>query len=81
RVHVFFSFGFADRLYECALANWLAPVGDTPDPDTGMWVVEPERERGALTLAMVNLDTVARAAHLLPVYGTAAPPENPHSSD
>ncbi|KAJ7024440.1 hypothetical protein C8F04DRAFT_1213064 [Mycena alexandri] len=81
RVHLFFSFAFADQLYECALVNWLVPVGITPDPDTGMWVVEPERERGALTLAIVNLDAVARAAHLLPVYGTAALPENFHFSD
>ncbi|KAJ7439253.1 hypothetical protein B0H11DRAFT_2254004 [Mycena galericulata] len=29
----------------CALVNWLVPVGDTPDPDTGMWVVELERQR------------------------------------
>ncbi|KAJ7017646.1 hypothetical protein C8F04DRAFT_1214956 [Mycena alexandri] len=81
RVQLFFSFAFADRLYECALVHWLVPVGVTPDPDTGMWVVEPERERGALTLAIVNLDAIARAAHLLPVYGTAALPENFHFSD
>ncbi|KAJ7027297.1 hypothetical protein C8F04DRAFT_965378 [Mycena alexandri] len=46
-----------------------------------MRVVEPERERGALTLAIINLDTAARATHLLPVYGTATLPENFHSSD
>ncbi|KAF8203408.1 hypothetical protein K438DRAFT_1964892 [Mycena galopus ATCC 62051] len=81
RVHLFFSFVFAERSYECALVNWLVPVGDAPDPDTGMWVVEPERDRGVLTLAIISLDTVARAAHLLPVYGTGALPENFHFSD
>ncbi|KAF8217294.1 hypothetical protein K438DRAFT_1914649 [Mycena galopus ATCC 62051] len=70
RVHLFFSFVFAERSYEYA-----------PDPDTGMWVVEPERDRGVLMLAIINLDTVARAAHLLPVYGTGALPENFHFSD
>lgn len=39
RVHLFFSFVFADKQFECALINWLVPVGDAPDPDTGMWVV------------------------------------------
>ncbi|KAJ7797429.1 hypothetical protein B0H14DRAFT_3887096 [Mycena olivaceomarginata] len=81
RVQHFLSFGFADRVYECALVKWLVPVGDTPDPDTGMWVVKPERERGALTMAIINLDAVAGAAHLLPVYGTTALPENFHFSD
>ncbi|CDO70545.1 hypothetical protein BN946_scf184573.g13 [Trametes cinnabarina] len=36
RVHVFFSFVFQARLYECALVSWYTPVGDEPDPDTGM---------------------------------------------
>ncbi|KAK7043335.1 hypothetical protein R3P38DRAFT_240492 [Favolaschia claudopus] len=54
RVHLFFSFTFHDKVYECALVNWLVPVGDSPDPDTGMWVVETERERGRPTLAIIN---------------------------
>ncbi|KAJ7027164.1 hypothetical protein C8F04DRAFT_965540, partial [Mycena alexandri] len=68
-------------LYECALVHWLVPVGVSADPDTGMWVVEPERERGVLTLAIVNVDTIARAARSLPVYGTTALPEKFHISD
>ncbi|KAJ6603986.1 hypothetical protein B0H10DRAFT_1922983 [Mycena sp. CBHHK59/15] len=80
RVHLFFSFSFRDEDYRCALINWLVPVGDAPDPDTGMWVVEPERERGALTLAIVPLDSITRASHLIGVYGTAALPEDFHFS-
>ncbi|KAF8139321.1 hypothetical protein K438DRAFT_1785789 [Mycena galopus ATCC 62051] len=81
RVQLFFSFVFAEQPYECALINWLVPVGDAPDPDTGMWVVEPEHDRGVLTFAIVKVDTVARAAHLLPVYGAGALPENFHFPD
>ncbi|KAJ7429538.1 hypothetical protein B0H11DRAFT_2405483 [Mycena galericulata] len=81
RVHLFFSFAFSEQLYECALVNWLVPVGQAPDPDTGLWVVEPERYRGVLTMAIVNLDAIARGAHLIGVYGTAALPENFHFSD
>ncbi|KAJ6517770.1 hypothetical protein DFH09DRAFT_1251301 [Mycena vulgaris] len=81
RVLLFFSFGFAEKLYECALVSWIVPVGNTPDPDTGMWVVEPERQRGgALSLGIVNVDAIARAAHLIGVYGTAALPEDFHFS-
>ncbi|KAJ7108121.1 hypothetical protein C8R44DRAFT_842997 [Mycena epipterygia] len=81
RVQLFFSFAFADKLFECALVNWLVPVGNAPDPDTGMWVVEVERERGVPTLAIINVDAIARASHLIGVYGSGALPEDFHFSD
>ncbi|KAJ7656592.1 hypothetical protein B0H14DRAFT_3078358 [Mycena olivaceomarginata] len=46
RVLLLLSFVFSEREYQCALVRWFVPIGDAPDPDTGMWVVEPERERG-----------------------------------
>jgi hypothetical protein len=65
----------------CALVHWLAP-GNEPDPDTGMWVVQPEYEgNGCCTLSIMNLDCSARAAHLLPVYGSSFVPNNLHFSD
>ncbi|KAJ7482439.1 hypothetical protein FB451DRAFT_1170305 [Mycena latifolia] len=81
RVLLFFSFVFAERVFECALVNWLVPVGDAPDPDTGIWVVELERQRGVPTVAIIPVDSIAWAAHLSPVYGTAALPEDFHFSD
>ncbi|KAJ7772754.1 hypothetical protein B0H14DRAFT_3508908 [Mycena olivaceomarginata] len=81
RVLLFFSFTFAERSFECALVNWLVPVGDAPDPDTGMWVVELERCRRVPTLAIIPVDSIARGAHLIGVYGTAAFPEDFHFSD
>ncbi|KAF8142560.1 hypothetical protein K438DRAFT_1635231, partial [Mycena galopus ATCC 62051] len=68
--------------YECAPLNRLVPVGDTPDPDTGMWVVEPSLNVSAELSPWrwsVNLDTVACAAHLL--LCTALLPENSHFSN
>ncbi|KAJ7845013.1 hypothetical protein B0H14DRAFT_3685165 [Mycena olivaceomarginata] len=65
RVQLFFSFDFGDKLFECALVNWLVPVGNAPDPDTGMWVVELERERGVPSLAVIDVDSIARASHLI----------------
>ncbi|KAJ7821245.1 hypothetical protein B0H13DRAFT_1660486, partial [Mycena leptocephala] len=81
RVLLFFSFVFRDQDYECALVSWLVPVRDTPDPDTGMWVVGPERERGALTMAVIPIDVIVRAAHLIGVYGTAELPEDFYFSE
>ncbi|KAJ7093512.1 hypothetical protein C8R44DRAFT_989924 [Mycena epipterygia] len=81
RVLLFFSFTFSDCPFECALVNWFVPVGDTPDPDTGMWVVELEHHRRVPTLAIIPVDSIARAAHLVGVYGTAALPEDFHFSD
>ncbi|KAJ6552100.1 hypothetical protein DFH09DRAFT_1167844, partial [Mycena vulgaris] len=78
------------RTYLCALVHWFSLHGDEPDPDTGMWVVTPEIEdAGVKSLAIVNLDCIARAAHLLPraanplllpVYGSAMLPEDFHFS-
>ncbi|KAJ7205174.1 hypothetical protein GGX14DRAFT_644927 [Mycena pura] len=81
RALLFFSFAFADRSFECALVNWFVPVRDVPDPDTGMWVVKLERDRGIPTLGIIPVDAIARAAHLIGVYGTAALPEDFHFSD
>lgn len=84
RVLLFFSFTFDDRYFPCALVNWLIP-GNEPDEDTGLWVVQPEFEgngrRRRRTLSIVHLDCVARAAHLLPVYGPTFIPESFHFSD
>lgn len=56
--------------------------GDSVDPYNGMWVVTPEYERRrrhddtqCRTFALIHLDTVVRACHLMPVYGkTMTPP-------
>lgn len=81
-VHLFFSFHdpYLDREFPCALVSWFVPVDDEPDPDTGMWVVSPERQGRAptspLTLQVIHLESIARGAHLLPVYGTGFLPED-----
>jgi hypothetical protein len=81
RALLFFSFKFRGRKYSCALVHWLTPL-DQPDEDTGMWVVQPEFEgNGRRTLSIIHLDCVARAAHLLPVYGSSFLPEDFHFAD
>ncbi|KAJ7678407.1 hypothetical protein B0H17DRAFT_1206862 [Mycena rosella] len=65
RVLLFFSFTFSDTDYECALVRWFVPVGDSPDPDTGIWVVQPEVKDDEPALDVLKIDSVARAAHLI----------------
>ncbi|KAF7354560.1 hypothetical protein MSAN_01369100 [Mycena sanguinolenta] len=76
RVLHFLSFVFGDREYQCALVHWFVPVGDAPDPDTGMWVVEPEITAGSPSLEIINIKAITRACHLIGVYGTAPLPED-----
>jgi len=81
RVYLFFSFTYRGVERACALIQWLSPHGDMPDPDTGLWVVTPETyANGRKHLAIIELQCIARAAHLLPVYGPALLPEDFHFS-
>ena len=70
RVRSFFSFKFRNVLYPCALIQWYSHDDDGPDEDTGMWVVEPDSlPDGSASTAVIHLDSILRAAHLIPVYG------------
>ncbi|KAF8075750.1 hypothetical protein FPV67DRAFT_1406519 [Lyophyllum atratum] len=81
RVLLFFSFSFEGIYYPCALVNWLVLVGGSPDAETGLWMVRPEYEAGGRrSLAVVHLDSIARGAHLLPVFGSHSLPQDFHFS-
>jgi hypothetical protein len=70
RVKLLFSFKHEDSTYPCALVHWYSHVEDSPDEDTGMWVVEPDYcEDGTHFVSVIHLDAIFRAAHLMPVYG------------
>ena len=69
-VRLFFSFSHDGVEYPCALIHRFPRVGDLPDDNTGMWVVEPETlDDGEPFMAIIPLDTIVRALHLLPVFG------------
>jgi len=76
QVHLFLSFRdpYLDREFPCALVSWFVRINDEPDRDTGMWVVSQEWEghshTSPLTLQVIHLESIARDAHLLPVFGT-----------
>lgn len=68
RVLLFFSFTLDDKLHQCALVHWFSVSGDQPDPDNGMWVVTPDYLGGARSLAVIHIDSIFRAAHILPIF-------------
>lgn len=78
RVFLFFSFHYRHKDFSCAFVNWFIPHDtEQPDDDTGMWTVHPERNRrtGNLAYQVINVDSIARGAHLLPVFGSQHVPE------
>ncbi len=76
RVHAFLSFKWQSTTYPCALVSWFLPIGDSPCPDTGMWMVRPEYERGtgARVMSVVHIDTMVRGAHLIGIAGNKSIP-------
>ncbi|KAG0703375.1 hypothetical protein DFH29DRAFT_981942 [Suillus ampliporus] len=67
RVCTFFSFRYQGEIYPCAMIRWFNKVGNAADEDTGMWIVRP---KGSDEHAIIHVDAIYRAAHLIPMYGT-----------
>ncbi|KAI0354783.1 hypothetical protein OH77DRAFT_1404897, partial [Trametes cingulata] len=69
RIKAFLSFRYAGKKYECALVHWYRRVGQRPDDDTGMWIVQPAFLRGGMRpyLSVIHVDTIYRASHLIGV--------------
>ena len=73
RVYLFFSFSYNGISYPCALVHWFS-TSDEPDPDTHMWIVQPEFTcHGVQHMSVIHIDTVIHGAHLLPVFPSDAP--------
>ncbi len=76
RVLLFFSFQYRRRSFSCALVNWFVHEGE-PDWDTGMWTVQLEHDwRRQPVTDVIDIDSIARGAHLLPVYGSTRVPDD-----
>ena len=55
--------------YPYALIHWFSHVGNKPDEDTGMWLVQPDSNAdGSPAMSVIHLDTVVQAVHLIGVY-------------
>ncbi|KAG1793319.1 uncharacterized protein HD556DRAFT_1432311 [Suillus plorans] len=67
----FFSFKFKKKVYPCALIHWFDKVSDCTDEDTGMWMVRPSfHDDDSQHLAVIHIESIYRASHLIPVYGS-----------
>ena len=72
RVFLFFSFQHQNETYPCALIQWYSYVGTQPDEVTGLWKIEPNTDDdGNPHLAVIHLNAIFRAVHLMPAYCTA----------
>ena len=63
-----------EELHQCALVHWYSIFGDQPDPDNGMWVVTPDYFGNAPCVSVIHIDSIFRAAHLLPIFDTTPLP-------
>lgn len=69
RVHLFFSFEVGGDTFSCALVHGYCKSFDDPDPDNGMWIVEPDHDNNRYrVMSVVHVDSIVHAAHLLPVF-------------
>ena len=70
QVRLFLSFHHKGTKYQCALVDWFSCVGDGPDKDTGMWVVEHDLDLHRKQISqIIHIDTVIQCTHLIGVYG------------
>jgi hypothetical protein len=77
RVLNFLSFTHKEKTYPCALVHWFATMDDEPDEETGLWIVEPLfNDQGDRFIAVIHLDCIIRAAHLIGEYGEDFVPED-----
>jgi hypothetical protein len=81
RVLRFVSFASEDIRYSCALVEVFERTHDEVDELTTMWVVRPCHERGGRRrLALVHVDHIFRACHLIGRYGLNHLPPTFHFS-
>ena len=71
RLLILFSFTYNGHDFPVALVHWYALSDDSGrwDDATGMWLVEREYRNGGPHLAVVHVEAIFRAVHLLPYFG------------
>ncbi len=76
----FIAFTYHGIRYPCALVQWFVRQNENPNPDTGMWIVEPELRDGKRVVSLIHLDCISRAVHLMPLYRGVHLPHDFHFS-
>jgi hypothetical protein len=67
RVFLLFSIKHQNIVYPGALIRWFSCIGDEPDDETGLWMVQPDA--GNKGMDIIHLDSILRAAHLIGIAG------------
>ena len=62
RIHLFFSFEVGDESFSCALVHRFCKSFDDPDPDNGMWIVEPDFDRNMYRVMSLSCARTGRLA-------------------
>lgn len=78
QVHAFLSFTHDSKLYQCALVSWFSRLGDKPDDTTHMWMLQGDfndPEKTERHCAVISIDSILRAAHLMPMFGSGFTPK------
>ncbi len=69
QLHFFFSFSIAGTRHKVALVEWFTYIGNSPDEDTGMWVVEREKwDNGLPLIDFIYIHMILWNCHLIPMY-------------
>ncbi len=76
QVYAFVKFKYNSITYPCALVKFFSTIGDSPCPNTGMWMVRRDDEYD-----LVHIDAIVRAAHLIGIAGDSAIPHGLLPSD
>ncbi|EIW75164.1 hypothetical protein CONPUDRAFT_66110, partial [Coniophora puteana RWD-64-598 SS2] len=76
RVLALYKFDIGKVVYECALVHWFEYYSDERDEDTGMYIVRPKFKGNTRDVSVIDVDTIVRAAHLIPVFGKDTVPED-----
>ena len=75
----FISFKYNAVTYPCALVHWYQCQSDFTDSLTGLWIVKLEFVgNGWPHLAVMHLDSISRASHLIPQFRATKLPEGLH---
>jgi len=70
-----FTFLFKSKDRPTAVVRWFTFDGESPDEDSGMWIVKPQNHPdGKSSFGLIPTDAIMWACHLIPVYGTAKVP-------
>ena len=62
QVYTFIKFKYNSITYPCAIVKFFSTIGDSPCPNTGMWMVWQDDEYD-----LVHIDAIVRAAHLIEI--------------